>query len=68
MIHEEKEESMLCRTPLGYKDGQNKAALMTLSDFASGGSDVADGSILVCVKSIGARKKCKTPSPAPQQH
>ncbi len=64
MIQEQSEEGVLCRTPLGYKEGHEWAALMTLKNFASGGSDVADGLILVCVKSIGARKKCRFPSAA----
>ena len=31
---------------------------MTLKSFIEGGYDVPDGKILVCVKSIGGRKKC----------
>ena len=59
MIHEQSDEGVLCRTPLGYKEGHDLAALMTLKGFAEGGSDIADGMVLVCVKSIGARKRCK---------
>lgn len=35
------------------------AGLMTLKSFAEGGCEVKDNKILVCVKSIGARKKCR---------
>lgn len=31
---------------------------MTVKNFLDGGYDVEDSKILVCVKSIGARKKC----------
>lgn len=59
MIHEQSDQGVLCKTPVGYREGHALAALMTLRNFAEGGSDVTDGTILVCVKSIGARKKCK---------
>ena len=58
MIHDRSDDGVLCKTPLGYRDGHVLAALMTLKNFAEGGSDVKNGTILVCVKSIGARKKC----------
>lgn len=62
VIHEQSDEGVLCKTPLGYKEGHALRTLMTVKNFAEGGSDVKDGMILVCVKSIGARKKC-TSSP-----
>jgi hypothetical protein len=33
--------------------------LMTLKSFTDGGFDVDEPKLLVCVKSIGARKRCK---------
>ncbi|KAK5279226.1 hypothetical protein LTR16_007865, partial [Cryomyces antarcticus] len=57
MVHENSDEGVQCKTPLGYRDGQQLAGLMTLSNFVDGGCDVANVKILVCVKSIGARKK-----------
>ncbi|GME43506.1 hypothetical protein GTA08_BOTSDO03807 [Neofusicoccum parvum] len=36
--------------------------LMTLSSFAAGGHDVSDAKVLLCVKSVGARKKSKPPT------
>jgi len=32
---------------------------MTLKSFTDGGYDVEEPKLLVCVKSIGARKKCE---------
>lgn len=49
---------VLCRTPLGYKAGRQLVGLMTLKNFIQGGSDVAEGKVLACIKSIGARRKC----------
>ncbi|KAE9988033.1 hypothetical protein EG327_003557 [Venturia inaequalis] len=57
MIHENSDEGVLCKTPLGYREGQPLAGLMTLKNFVDGGYDVIDGRMLVCVKSVGARKK-----------
>jgi hypothetical protein len=59
MVHEHSDEGVLCKTPIGYRRGQPLPGLMTLQNFVNGGYDVADGRILVCVKSIGARKKCE---------
>ena len=47
-------------TPLGYEEGKQLAGLMTLKNFVEGGHEVVDGKILVCVKSIGGRKKCES--------
>ncbi|KAH0545129.1 hypothetical protein FGG08_000741 [Glutinoglossum americanum] len=49
--------SVLCKIPLGYHEGQPLAGLMTLQNFIEGGYEVANPRVLVCVKSIGARKK-----------
>lgn len=57
MIHEQSDDGVLCKTPRGYREGHALAALMTLKNFAQGGADVKDETILVCVKSIGARKR-----------
>ena len=53
------EDETLYRMPMGYEDGKQLAGLMTLRNFIEGGHEVADGKILVCVKSIGTRKKCR---------
>ncbi|OCK79378.1 hypothetical protein K432DRAFT_299970 [Lepidopterella palustris CBS 459.81] len=57
MIHENSDDGVLCKKPLGYKEGHPLPGLMTLKNFIDGGYDVVDARILVCVKSIGARKK-----------
>lgn len=61
MIHENSDEGVLCKTPLGYREGNPLAGLMTLKNFVDGGYDVIDGRMLVCVKSVGARKKSLWP-------
>lgn len=50
--------AVLYRTPHGYKAGRQLAGLMTLKNFIQGGSDVTEGKVLACIKSIGARRKC----------
>ena len=48
----------ICRTPLNNRKGQPLQGLMTLDCYLKGGHDgVADAKILVCVKSIGAKKR-----------
>jgi hypothetical protein len=59
MIHENSDKGLLCKTPLGFNKSQALVGLMTLKNFIDGGYEVAEGRILVCVKSIGARKKGK---------
>jgi len=56
--HELDDTGVLCKTPLGHCEGQPLAGLMTLQNFIEGGYEVATSRILVCVKSIGARKRC----------
>ena len=58
MLHENSDEGTRFKTPLEYREGHDLPGLMTLKNFIDGGYDVADGRILVCVKSIGAKKKC----------
>ena len=58
MVQEQSDEGVLCKTPLGYREGRTLDGLMTLKNFVEGGSEVADGKVLVAVKSIGGRKKC----------
>lgn len=64
MVQEQSDEGVMCKTPLGYRDGKQLDGLMTLKNFIEGGHELADGKILVCVKSIGGRKKCEE-CPAP---
>lgn len=47
-----------CRRPLSYMHGKELSGLMSLESYlASGHDDVTGAKILVCVKSIGGRKK-----------
>ncbi|KAE9375339.1 hypothetical protein N431DRAFT_542887 [Stipitochalara longipes BDJ] len=60
MIHTNASSSDgICRTPLEYKRGQPLPGLMTLNSYLSSGHDGVTGGakILVCVKSIGGKKK-----------
>ena len=59
MVQEQSDEGVVCKTPLGYRDSKQLDGLMTLKGFIEGGHELADGKILVCVKSIGGRKKCE---------
>ena len=59
MVQDKSDEGMMCKSPLGYRDGKQMDGLMTLKNFIEGGYELADGKILVCVKSIGGRKKCE---------
>ena len=65
MIHGKSDQGTLCKTPLGYREGQPLAGLMTLKNFVDGGYDIVDGRMLVCVKSVGARKESSSHSPYP---
>ena len=59
MVQDNSDTGTQCKTPLGYVDGKQLASLMTLKSFVEGGHEVDNGKILVCVKSIGGRKKRK---------
>ncbi|KAF2190203.1 hypothetical protein K469DRAFT_25482 [Zopfia rhizophila CBS 207.26] len=57
MAHEDSDDGTMCKRPYGCKDAQALPGLMTIKDFADGGYDVDDCKVLVCVKSIRARRK-----------
>ncbi|KAF2705896.1 hypothetical protein K504DRAFT_413870, partial [Pleomassaria siparia CBS 279.74] len=57
MLHEKSDDETMFKTPFGWKDSQPLSGLMTVKNFMDGGYDVEDCKVLVCVKSIGARKK-----------
>ncbi|EDN91607.1 hypothetical protein SS1G_01010 [Sclerotinia sclerotiorum 1980 UF-70] len=58
MIHTHSGASDVCRIPLGYIKGEPLPGLMTIEAYLNGGYDgILDIKLLVCVKSIGARKK-----------
>ncbi|KAB8290828.1 hypothetical protein EYC80_008465 [Monilinia laxa] len=58
MIHTHSGASDIYRIPLGYTKGEPLAGLMTIEAYLNGGYDgVVGAKLLICVKSIGARKK-----------
>ena len=59
MVVEGEEDGGLCRTPVGCREGRASDGLMTLRGFVQGGFEVVGGRVLVAVKSIGGRKKCR---------
>lgn len=64
MMQEQSDEGVLCKMPLGYRDRKQLDGLITLKNFIEGGHEVPGGKVLVCVKSIGARKTCKHSHPS----
>ena len=59
LVQEKSDDGILCKTPLGYKNGKQLDGLFTLKNFMDGGHEAAVGRVLVCIKSIGVRKKCR---------
>lgn len=56
------EEPTLCKKPYGCTDDEVDPGLMTIKNYIDGGYEVEDCKLLVCVKSIGPRKKGFFPS------
>lgn len=60
-IQEKGDDGTTYKKPYGYSDEtEPMPGLMTLKNFSEGGYGVDDCKLLVCVKSIGARKKFTT--------
>ncbi|KAF2126619.1 hypothetical protein P153DRAFT_407812 [Dothidotthia symphoricarpi CBS 119687] len=57
MTHENSDDGTQFRRPFGCGDSKTLPGLMTLRSFADGGYDVDDPKLMVCVKSIGAKKR-----------
>ncbi|KAL8693243.1 MAG: hypothetical protein Q9224_003792, partial [Gallowayella concinna] len=59
MVHADKDDGPLSGAPhgYGYDDDKQPSNLKTLKRFIEGGYDVPTAKVLVCVKSIGGRKK-----------
>jgi hypothetical protein len=62
LIHQNSDNGEQCKIPLGYHKAQPLSRLMTLDNFFNGGYDVAESQVLVCVKSIGAKKRGRLPA------
>jgi hypothetical protein len=61
MIHTDSSTDEICRAPLDHHKDRPLPGLMTLDSYISSGHDgVAGVKILVCIKSIGARKRITT--------
>lgn len=58
MVHVNSDDGTMFKRPFGCRDERGLRGLMTLRGFVEGGFDVDEVKLLVCVKSIGARKKC----------
>ncbi|KAF1829693.1 hypothetical protein BDW02DRAFT_509332 [Decorospora gaudefroyi] len=56
MVHEHSDDGTRFKRPF-VKETIGLGGLMTLKSFTDGGYDIEDPRLLVCVKSIGARKK-----------
>lgn len=64
MLHENSDDGTQFRRPFNCRDSKALPGLMTLKSFTNGGYDIEEPKLLVCVKSIGARKRCTSfPSP-----
>jgi hypothetical protein len=56
IIHENGDSGDKYRVPLGYWKTKTLGDLMTLKSFIDGGNEIPESKILVCVRSIGAKK------------
>ena len=62
LVQNNSDDGVACKTPLGYEAKKHRLkGLRTLKAFIEGGYDADDVKILVCVKSIGGKKKRLTP-------
>lgn len=60
MVHDNSDDGTQFKRPFDCKDLSALPGLMTLRTFTDGGYDIDEPKLLVCVKSIGARKRCKS--------
>lgn len=59
MVHENSDEGVMLKRPLGHHEGRPMPNVMTLQNFIDGGYDVIGAKVLVVVKSLGQRKRGK---------
>ncbi|KAF2453617.1 hypothetical protein BDY21DRAFT_292851 [Lineolata rhizophorae] len=57
MVHKNSDDGTLYNAPLRYQVRRPLGGLMTLKSFTDGGYEVEGAKILVCVKSLGPKKK-----------
>lgn len=60
MVHENSDNGTQFRRPFNCREYTTLPGLMTLRTFTDGGFDINESKLLVCVKSIGARKRCES--------
>lgn len=60
MVHENSDNANRFKNPFNCEDLSTLPGSMTLKSFTDGGYDVDEPKLLVCVKSIGSRKRCKS--------
>ncbi|KAL8672372.1 MAG: hypothetical protein Q9168_003168 [Polycauliona sp. 1 TL-2023] len=60
MVLADRDDGTLSKTPLGYSPDTQLPGLMTLMTFIDGGHDLPTARVMLCVKSIGGRKKFTT--------
>ncbi|KAL8761698.1 MAG: hypothetical protein Q9184_002202 [Pyrenodesmia sp. 2 TL-2023] len=58
MVEESLTEEKIFRAPIGYHSDEQFPGLVTLKRFVDGGHELPNVKVLVCVKSVGGRKKC----------
>lgn len=58
-FHMESDAGKLFNKPFHSSENQQIPGLMTIKAFTDGGYDLDECRMIVCVKSIGARKKCE---------
>lgn len=58
VVHKSGDDGTRFKKPYGVRNNGVLNGLMTLKSFTDGGYDVEEPKLLVCVKSIGVRKKC----------
>lgn len=60
LVHENSDNGTQFRRPFNCGEFKALPGLMTLRTFTDGGYDVDEPRLLVCVKSIGAKKRCRS--------
>lgn len=63
MVQETTDECILAnKTSVDHRKGTQLPGLITLKNYIDGGHEAGAAKVLVCVKSIGAKKLCKSAS------
>ena len=57
MVHTDSDDGSVCKQPIGYRPQQPLTGLMRVKNFNDGGNEAHDSRVLLCVKSVGQRKR-----------